>query len=368
MSTPLVMTLELENGASFRGYSFGYYGSVAGEAVFNTAMNGYPESLTDPSYRGQILIATFPLVGNYGVPGDTTLDGLSAFFESERIHISGMVISDYSFEYSHWNARRSLAEWLQEHRIPAMYGIDTRAITRLIRGAGAMKARLVTPEQTIEWADPNLRNLVAEVSAVKREVYGHGRHRIMLVDTGVKHNILRCLLRRDTTVVRVPWDYDFNSEEYDGLFLTNGPGDPQQCAETINHLKVALNKHKPVFGICLGSQLMALAAGASTYKLKYGHRGHNQPVQLAGTNRCFITSQNHGFAVDMESLPEGWKPLFTNLNDGSCEGIQNCSKPFFAVQFHPEASGGPSDTEFLFDHFIRCIEQPGYMPFTNPQL
>lgn len=357
------MILELEDGSRFEGYSFGYYGAAAGEAVFNTAMNGYPESLTDPSYRGQILVATFPLVGNYGVPADETINGLSAFFESERIHISGLVVADYSFEYSHWNAKRSLAEWLQQHRIPAMFGVDTRAITRLIRETGAMKARLVTPDHTTGWDDPNQRNLVAEVSTTERKVYGNGRHKIMLVDTGVKHNIMRCLLRRDTTVVRVPWNYDFSCEPYDGLFLTNGPGDPKQCAETINQLKGALSDNKPVFGICLGSQLMSLAAGATTYKLKYGHRGHNQPVRLDGSNRCYITSQNHGFAVDTASLPDGWSPLFTNLNDGSCEGIRHLTKPFFAVQFHPEAAGGPADTEFLFDHFIGCIENPGSLPF-----
>ncbi|PKP23821.1 MAG: carbamoyl-phosphate synthase (glutamine-hydrolyzing) small subunit [Bacteroidetes bacterium HGW-Bacteroidetes-22] len=365
MSQLSSMTLELENGSRFEGFSFGYHAPAAGEAVFNTAMNGYPESLTDPSYRGQILIATYPLIGNYGVPADTIIDGLSAFFESEQIHISGLVIADYSFEYSHWNAQRSLGEWLQQHRIPAMYGVDTRSLAQLIRESGAMKARLVTSDQTVDWDDPNQRNLVAEVSIPEPVVYGTGRHRIMLVDTGVKTNILRCLLRRDTTVIRVPWNYDFTGEEFDGLFLTNGPGDPRQCERTITHLKVALERDKPIFGICLGSQLMALAAGAETYKLKYGHRGHNQPVRLAGTNRCFITSQNHGFAVDTDSLPAQWTPLFSNINDGSCEGIRHTEKPFFSVQFHPEAAGGPADTEFLFDHFIRCIGEPGIFSFTN---
>lgn len=359
------MALELENGSRFEGYSFGYHAPAAGEAVFNTAMNGYPESLTDPSYRGQILIATYPLIGNYGVPADTIVDDLSAFFESEQIHISGLVIADYSFEYSHWNAQRSLGEWLQLHKIPAIFGVDTRAITRLIREAGSMKARLVTSEKSIDWDDPNKRNLVAEVSTKAPVVYGSGRHRIMLVDTGVKTNILRCLLRRDTTVVRVPWNYDFTGDKFDGLFLTNGPGDPQQCEATITYLQTALSKDIPIFGICLGSQLMALASGAKTYKLKYGHRGHNQPVRLAGTNRCFITSQNHGFAVDASSLSKEWTPLFVNLNDGSCEGIRHMEKPFFSVQFHPEAAGGPADTEFLFDHFIRSITEPDILPFTN---
>ena len=351
------MTFELSDGSKWHGYSFGYNGSASGEAIFNTAMNGYPESLTDPSYKGQILVITFPLVGNYGVPEDKIVEGLSAFYESEQIHISGLVVSQYSFDYSHWNAKKSLSQWLKEHKIPALFGVDTRAITRHLREVGAMPARLYLPDNQPEFLDVNKLNLVDHVSCKNPTLYGKGANRILLIDTGVKHNILRCLLRRDTTVLRVPWDYDFSNEEYDAIFLSNGPGDPTQCQETINSMKRALNESKPIFGICLGSQIMALAAGATTYKLKYGHRGHNQPVRLYNSDKCYITSQNHGFAVDMTTLPKSWTPLFYNLNDNSCEGIKHESLPFFSVQFHPEASGGPSDTEFLFDDFINLVIQ-----------
>ncbi len=351
------MTFELSDGSKWQGYSFGYDGSASGEAVFNTAMNGYPESLTDPSYKGQILVITFPLVGNYGVPEDKIVEGLSAYYESEQIHISGLVVSQYSFDYSHWNAKKSLSQWLKEHKIPALFGVDTRAITRHLREAGAMPARLSLPDQVPDFLDVNKINLVDQVSCKKPTLYGDGANRILLIDTGVKHNILRCLLRRDTTVLRVPWDYDFSNEKYDAIFLSNGPGDPTLCQQTINSMKRALNETKPIFGICLGSQIMALAAGATTYKLKYGHRGHNQPVRLYNSDKCYITSQNHGFAVDLTTLPHGWSPLFYNLNDNSCEGIKHETLPFFSVQFHPEASGGPSDTEFLFDNFINMVIQ-----------
>ena len=349
--------LVLENGMEFSGISFGYEGSVAGEVVFNTAMTGYPESLTDPSYKGQILVATFPLIGNYGVPGKETEHSMLKFYESDRIAVKAFVVSDYSEEYSHWNAKESLSDWLKLQQIPGISGIDTRELTQVLRESGTMLGKIVFDEQDVEWYDPNKDNLVAQVSPDQKEVYGEGKHRIMLVDCGVKNNIIRCLLDRDTTVVRVPWDYDFRAEEYDGLFISNGPGDPQICVPTIKNLASAMEGDKPVFGICLGSQLMAIAAGASTYKLKYGHRSHNQPVQLVGTDKCYITSQNHGFAVDNNTLGEGWEPLFVNVNDGTAEGIRHTSKPFFSTQFHPEASGGPTDTEFLFDDFIAHIEQ-----------
>ena len=351
------MTLELSDGSKWQGFSFGHNGSATGEAVFNTAMNGYPESLTDPSYKGQILVITFPLVGNYGVPEDKIIDHLSAYYESDQIHISGLVVSQYSFDYSHWNAKKSLSQWLKEHKIPAIFGVDTRDITRHLRDVGALPARMFSEDPKPDFIDVNKSNLVDLVSCKEPISYGNGSNKILLIDTGVKHNILRCLLRRDTTVLRVPWNYDFSKEEYDAIFLSNGPGDPTQCHQTIHSIKQALNDTKPIFGICLGSQIMALAAGANTYKLKYGHRGHNQPVRLFNSNKCFITSQNHGFAVDLNTLPKGWNPLFTNLNDQSCEGLKHESLPFFSVQFHPEASGGPADTEFLFDDFLNLIHQ-----------
>jgi carbamoyl-phosphate synthase small subunit len=349
--------LVLEDGSEFTGQSFGYEGSIAGEVVFNTAMTGYPESLTDPSYKGQILVLTYPLVGNYGVPKADSENDLYKFFESDRMHISALVISDYSAEYSHWNAERSLGDWLKENRIPGIFDVDTRMITKLLREKGSMLGKVIFEGNEPETYDPNLDNLVAQVSIGERKEYGKGRYRILLIDCGVKYNIIRYLLERDTTVIRVPWDHDLESEKYDGLFISNGPGDPKQCGATVNSLAHAFEGEKPIFGICLGNQLMALAAGADTYKLKYGHRSHNQPVLEVGTDKAYITSQNHGFAINNETLPKGWEPLFINLNDQTNEGMKHRSKPFFSTQFHPEASGGPTDTAFLFDHFIEQIKK-----------
>ena len=345
-----------EIGMEFPGTSFGSESAMAGEVVFNTAMTGYPESLTDPSYKGQILVATYPLVGNYGVPGEETEQNLHKFYESDKIAVQGFVISGYSEAYSHWNAEQSLGDWLKSQGIPGISGIDTRELTQILRESGTMLGKIVFEDQEVEWYDPNQDNLVGMVSPKEKQVYGEGKHKILLLDCGVKNNIIRCLLDRDTTVIRAPYDHQFNADDYDGLFITNGPGDPEMCKPTIQSLSKALEADKPIFGICLGSQLMALASGASTYKLKYGHRSHNQPVQKVGAERCYITSQNHGFAVDEKALGADWEPLFLNVNDGTCEGIKHKTKPFFSTQFHPEASGGPTDTEFLFDDFIQLIE------------
>lgn len=347
--------LVLHDGQSFTGRLFGYAGSMSGEVVFNTAMTGYPESITDPSYKGQILVLTYPLIGNYGVPDHIVEDQLSKFYESDKIQVSGLIISDYSAEHHHWNARKSLSDWLEEHKIPGIYGIDTRSLTKLLREKGSMLGKIIVNDQEIEFTDPNKQNLVSMVSIPEKVVYGKGKHKIMLVDCGVKNNIIRHLLKRDTTVIRVPWDYPFVDEEYDALFLTNGPGDPKQCGVTIENIRKALYQDRPIFGICLGNQLLALAAGANTFKLKYGHRSHNQPVRLVGTEKCYITSQNHGFAVDESTLSDEWNPLFNNLNDGTNEGLRHTSKPFFSAQFHPEASSGPTDTDFLFDEFLSLI-------------
>lgn len=344
--------LILENNLEIKGHSFGFPKSTSGEVVFNTAMTGYPESLTDPSYKGQILILTYPLIGNYGVPPSETVNNILTNFESEKIHISGLVISDYSFENSHWKSQKSLSDWLIENKIPAMYGVDTRMITKIIRGNGVMKGKLVFENENIEFYDNSNDNLAAEVSAAEKIVYGNGKYRILLVDCGVKYNIIRRLLTRDTTVIRVPWSFDFLKEEYDGLFISNGPGNPKTVGTTIQNLSIAVKQNIPVFGICLGNQLLCLAAGGDTYKLKYGHRSHNQPVIQNGTSRCYITSQNHGYAVDADSLDSNWRPFFTNLNDNSNEGILHNEKMIFSTQFHPEASGGPTDTDFLFDKFI----------------
>ncbi|MDF1573737.1 MAG: glutamine-hydrolyzing carbamoyl-phosphate synthase small subunit [Bacteroidales bacterium] len=349
--------LILEDGSTFHGKSFGYEGSIAGEVVFNTAMTGYPESLTDPSYKGQILVLTYPIVGNYGVPREDSENDLYKFFESDQLHISALVISYYSTEYSHWNAERSLGDWLKQHNIPGIFDVDTRKITKLLREKGSMLGKIVFNEDEPPAYDPNQDNLVAQVSVEEKKVYGQGKYRILLLDCGVKYNIIRYLLERDTTIIRVPWDHDISKEEYDGLFISNGPGDPKQNRVTIESLAAAYQSETPIFGICLGNQLMALAAGADTYKLKYGHRSHNQPVLEVGTDKAYITSQNHGYAIDNLTLPDDWKPLFINLNDETNEGMKHVSKPFFSTQFHPEASGGPTDTAYLFDVFIDHIRK-----------
>lgn len=349
--------LVLEDGTEFIGKSFGYKKSISGEVVFNTAMVGYPESLTDPSYKGQILVSTFPLIGNYGVPSDEMENGLHKFYESDKVQVSAFIVSDYSFEYSHWNADKSLAQWLEENEVPGIYGIDTRALTKILREKGTMLGKIIYKDQDVELYNPNKDNVVAQVSIKEKTVYGNGKNKVLLVDCGVKNNIIRCFLKRDVTVIRVPWDYDFSNEDYDGLFISNGPGDPKMCAETIENLKKVVADDKPIFGICMGNLLLGLASGADTYKLKYGHRSHNQPAYQAGTKNCYITSQNHGFTVDVEKVSGDWEPLFINANDGTCEGIKHKTKPFFSAQFHPEATSGPTDTEYLFDEFIALIEE-----------
>lgn len=349
--------LVLEDGTIFEGKSFGKEKSIAGEVVFYTAMTGYTESLSDPSYKGQILVPTYPMVGNYGIPSGEKQEGVEKFYESDRIHASGLVIADYTEAYSHWNAEKSLGDWLKEHDVPGIYGIDTRKLTKILREKGSMKGKIEFEDQPIDFIDPNEENLAALVSTDEVITYGNGDHKVVLVDCGVKYNIIRCLLKRNTTVIRVPWNYDFTQIDCDGIFLSNGPGDPAQCEATVDHIRKALDGDTPIMGICLGNQLLGRAAGCETYKLKYGHRSHNQPVLLDGTQRCFITSQNHGFAIKQDTLPSEWEELFVNVNDGTNEGIRHKTKPFFSTQFHPEASSGPVDTEYLFDEFIENIEK-----------
>ncbi|KAI0890338.1 carbamoyl-phosphate synth [Annulohypoxylon maeteangense] len=397
-----LMCLDLEDHSSYQGYSFGAKKSIAGELVFQTGMVGYPESVTDPSYRGQILVITFPLVGNYGVPSRETMDELlrdrPAHFESSQIHIAGLVVSSYAGEdFSHFLATSSLGTWLKEQGVPAMYGVDTRALTERIRQEGSMLGRMLLQKQgltngttngvngtvnhqikqdwkshfdSIDWVNPNTKNLVAEVSIKQPQLYKpvpssalkhpSGRPlRVLCLDVGMKNNQLRCFLNRGIEVLVCPWNHDFANgagEEYDGLFISNGPGDPAVMHEPVEQIAKAMKANRtPVFGICLGHQLLAQAAGAKTAKMKFGNRGHNIPCTSMVTGKCHITSQNHGFAVDAGSLPEEWKELFVNANDGSNEGIMHVSKPYFSVQFHPESTPGPRDTEFLFDVFINTI-------------
>jgi carbamoyl-phosphate synthase small subunit len=340
-----IAQLELEDGTIFAGRQFGFPKSVSGEVVFNTGMVGYTESLTDPSYSGQILVLTYPLVGNYGVPAN---------FESERIHASALVVAELALEYSHADAQKSLPQWLHEQGVPCLSGIDTRALTKRLRRQGCMLGKVVAGEQDVAFEDPNRRDLVACVTR-ERIVYEGSGKTVVVVDCGAKASIIDELRARDLRVIRVPSDHDFLEEQFDALLVSNGPGDPSVNRTTIRNIERAMRLGRPIMGICLGHQMLALAAGAKTYKLKFGHRGHNQPCVEAGTGRCYITSQNHGFAVDPASLPEGWEAWFTNANDGSNEGMRHRSRPFMSVQFHPEAAPGPVDSRHLFDRFLGMI-------------
>lgn len=357
----LSASLVLEDGTRLKGYSFGHGKSTSGEVVFNTGLTGYPEALTDPSYRGQILTLTYPIVGNYGVPSTTERDkyGLLKHVESENIQVSGLLVQDYSHNYSHWNAVKSLSEWLQEEKIPALYGVDTRMLTKIIRDKGTILGKIEFEDQPVEFVDPNKRNLTAEVSVQEKQIFGEGNpYKVIVVDCGIKQNMIRHLVMRDAEVHLVPWNYDYSEDIYDGLFISNGPGDPAMVWDAVLNLRKVLKneRNQPIFGICMGNQLTGLAAGAQTYKLPLGNRGHNQPVINQLNGQAFITSQNHGYAIDEKTLPSDWKSLFINANDNTNEGIMHKDKPIFTAQFHPEAFGGPTDTEFLFDTFMNLVK------------
>ncbi|KTW28469.1 carbamoyl-phosphate synthase, large subunit [Pneumocystis carinii B80] len=406
-NNPKEVILELEDGTVYEGYSFGAEKSVSGELVFQTGMVGYPESMTDPSYRGQILVLTFPLVGNYGVPCrekmDPIIPDIPHYFESKEIHISALVVSSYSRTYSHYLSQSSLGDWLQEKGIPAMYGVDTRALTKKIRDQGSMLGRILKIKQEfalydfsnndddswkdkfecVEWEDPNIRNLVKEVSRtsvhiykplpeVSQKVSSGEQLQVLCVDVGIKANQIRCFLNRGVELKVVPWDYDFSLEnDYHGLFISNGPGDPSILTTIIERLKKCIDAEMtPIFGICLGHQLLARAIGAKTMKMKFGNRGQNIPCTNMINGCCYVTSQNHGYAVDASTLPNNWKELYVNINDGSNEGIYHETLPFFSVQFHPESAPGPKDTEFMFDVFIDAIKcsfsEKRLVPFKIP--
>ncbi|MBO5448522.1 MAG: glutamine-hydrolyzing carbamoyl-phosphate synthase small subunit [Ruminococcus sp.] len=349
--------LILENGTVFEGKSFGAVGEAIGEIVFTTAMTGYLETLTDPSYYGQIVVQTFPLIGNYGViPSD---------FESGCPHVKAYIVRDWCQEPSNFRCEGDLDIFLKQHNIVGLYGIDTRQLTRIVREHGVMNGRIVPEGASFGLTDIKnykIEDAVKNTTCDKETVYtpeGEVKRRVVLFDFGAKANICRSLVQRgcEVTVVPAYTTCDRVAElAPDGIMLSNGPGDPAENVEIIAELKKLSEKKIPTFGICLGHQLLALAHGAKTHKLKYGHRGANQPAENVETGRVYITSQNHGYAVVNESLPECAKVSYINANDGTCEGVKYFNEPAFSVQFHPEACGGPLDTGFLFDEFIAMID------------
>ncbi len=387
--------LILEDGTIFEGTAFGASVSVSGEVVFATGMVGYDQSLTDPSYAGQILTFTYPLIGNWGVPP-------KEFWESGRVHVSGLIISDLTTKPNHWQSTQTLDSWLKRENVPGIYGIDTRRLTQKLRDHGVMLGKIVVGSRDVKLEDPNLRNLVAEVSIQKPIIHSPFRHpepltpvilseakdlkvqgklregsdsekdsssstrndksgtiRVGLLNCGVKKNIIRSLVKRGVTVYELPWDFDpFEKNlKLDGLVISNGPGDPKMAKESIAITKKSLERQLPTFGICLGNQLLALAAGGDTYKLKFGHRAQNQPTIEVKSKRCYITTHNHGFAVDEKKMPKGFRRWFYNANDNTNEGIIHKTLPFFSVQFHPEATPGPTDTNWLFDYFLNVVKK-----------
>ena len=379
---PDMATLLLQDGSRWEGQSFGAERESDGEVVFSTGMTGYTESMTDPSFRGQILVATYPLIGNYGVPTEELNEwGFSKHFESEAIHVRGLVVAQVSDTYSHHAAVSSLQNWMTHHKIPGITGIDTRALTKKLREHGVMLGRITQSEagseELVAISDPNDVHLVSEVSCEHPVTYDPPAEipktglTVLAYDCGMKRAIIRSFLRRGVRVVRVPWNFDrmhFDGQ-VDGVFVSNGPGDPKACAQTSLMIKQAIEGNIPTFGICLGNQLMGLAIGGDTYKLPYGHRGMNQPcvevcglpgsaasICVPGKQKCIITSQNHGYALK-DDLPKGWDVWWRNANDGTVEGIRHESGRFFAVQFHPEATPGPEDAGYLFDEFIEVMKR-----------
>ena len=351
------MTLALEDGSLFHGEGYGARTAVTGEVVFNTSMTGYVEALTDPSYAGQILVLTYPLVGNYGVPTGSP----EATFQSSRIQVQGLVTQHLSRHFSHHLASQSLEAWLAGEGLPILSGIDTRSLTQRLRERGTMQGWLYRSEMGLKKAQRAATaidmsvGVFSRVAPEARSTHGDGELNVVLVDVGAKDGIVECLVRRGARVTRVPWHEDFlaDARNADGVIIGNGPGDPQDLDAVVQRLRSLIAGFSgPIFGVFLGHQLLARAAGFETYKLRYGHRGSNQPVREVHSGRCYVTSQNHGYAVDQTRCPSDWEPWFVNLNDGTNEGIRMNGRPVFSVQFHPEGRPGPTDTEFLFDEFL----------------
>lgn len=348
--------LVLADGTKFSGEMFGHKTPKSGEVVFTTGMVGYPQALTDPSYAGQIMICTYPILGNYGINRD------KASWESDRIWAAGLVVCNYIDTPSHYSSNLTLGQWLEEQEVPGLIVKDTRALAQKLREEGSMLGKIVTVGQDIPFYDPNSVNITSVVSTKEIEMYGSGTKTIVLLDCGIKRNSIRAFVERGMRVVRVPWDHNIfaNVENvithhdmkipFDAIFISNGPGDPKQAINTIETIREALKREVPIFGICLGNQILSLAAGGDTSKMKFGHRSQNQPAQLVGTKKCFLTTQNHGFQVS--KIPPEFEPWFMNANDGSNEGVKHKTKPFMSIQFHPESTPGPEDTMWIFDHFL----------------
>lgn len=366
-------TIVLEDGSTYRGTGFGYPKTVGGEFVFNTGMVGYTETLTDPSYRGQILCLTYPLIGNYGVPSNSIKDsfGLPKYFESDNIQVSGLIVHEISNVANHRECHKTLDQWLFDEKIPGISGIDTRDLTKKIRIKGVMKGALSVSENEINTKEllgiiKNTKydgfNFMSQVSIDTTIEYGDPTlEPIVLIDTGTKYSIIRNVLRMGYRVIRVPWDTSFSkiiSYKPKGIIISNGPGDPKMCNSTIETVVKLFESTLPILGICLGNQIIALAAGGDTYKLKFGHRGQNKGCTDLNTNQTFITSQNHGYGVKSNTLNKtGFKAWYVNSDDDTIEGIKHKSKPIIAVQFHPEASPGPYDCMHVFEEFKELVEQ-----------